>query len=126
MQVIRIIGDESEWWPAEECTALYPRDAQQGDHATAWQMPDLSLHDDDDVERATLYRVDPHEAFEDLDDANEILRSMFWDMAREMDMVQVYQSDPVMASEDFNNWTDGLCKDGAICDDTYNECSLED
>lgn len=81
-------------------------------------------HDSDEVIEETVYVVHGIE-HDDISDADEILRAEFWEMFSNDEKAQLMDDRP-MRAEAFNNWTDSLCKGGEICEDTYNECSLED
>jgi len=59
-------------------------------------------------------------------EASEDLTRFFVDMIDEC-APDFPKWDIPATNETFNNWTDGLCKDGEICTDTYNEiCSDDD
>lgn len=85
-----------------------------------------------EIEHATVYQFDGD--FElDKDEAEQRIAEMFWSMIRETSetpdqAVADMLADEPMMNEAFNNWTDMLCKDGAICDDAYNDLApdLED
>ncbi|MBR9765917.1 MAG: hypothetical protein GYB53_20960 [Rhodobacteraceae bacterium] len=115
----------------DNATALF-RSADikvHGDKAKpwAWQFDGGEIHDADDVEESTVWRVRgvDHESPED---AEEALNREFWAMCEEIgaDHVAKLKADRPMRSEEFNAWTDGLCKDGEICDDAYSDCGVDD
>lgn len=49
--------------------------------------------------------------------SEEQLSEMFDTMVKELNIN--YGDDEDMMNEDFNNWTDGLCKDGTIHEEQY-------
>jgi len=87
------------------------------------ETPDGDLHEYADCIVSTGYKF-RGELHDDIGDVTEVLRVEFWQMVRETSedaaaAVAKLEADEIMASEDFNNWTDMLCKDGQMCDDTY-------
>ena len=71
--------------------------------------------------------IDPHDPA-DLDLACEWLNHEYKMWVQPM-VEMVYGSpkeDPVAHNTAFNDWTDGLCKDGTISDQVYNQVCRED
>ena len=64
------------------------------------------------------YNINGHE-YDDADTAERHLSALFFDMCAEFDID--YGGDAVAWRECFNDWTDALNKDGALCGRAYRE-----
>lgn len=63
--------------------------------------------------------------YDDSCDAERMLSDMFADMCQDIGID--YGDDAVAWREFFNDWTDMLCKDGLICDASYQDlCAVGD
>lgn len=114
------IGDECKF---EDATELFlVKDGQN--ILCGYLFDDGTYRDSGEVYSFTAYEIRGVQ-FDDISEADEILRAEFWD-SLSPELKAQFESDGPMRREAFNNWTDSLCKDGEICDDTYDECSLED
>lgn len=55
----------------------------------------------------------------DCEEAERYLSALFCDMASDLGID--YGDDAAAWREFFNDWTDALCKDGIICENSYND-----
>lgn len=107
----------------EDCTPLYEISGEKP-VLWAWQDLDGALHDSDDVQEVTMYNIfgaayDQDESYR----AQEYLTQVFWDMF-ESEQKERLERDWIMMREEFGNWMDSLCKDGEICQNSYNDLDM--
>jgi len=123
MKIIRNLTT-GDFWLEADCTPLIAAASHDADPHRAVLAYITTDGDaataDDEVEVVTVYRVNDT-LHDNIDDASAALSGMFDEMCAELRAD--YGNDTIARNEDFNNWTDTLCKDGEICDDTYNECT---
>jgi hypothetical protein len=109
-----------------DCVALYhiPTGPDSEPVLWAWQSPDDEFHDSNYVTDVTVYVIHGVEYQEDDTDAAEkYLTESFWGMFDESQRAEL-ESDRIAMRESFANWTDALCKDGDICQDSYNDLDM--
>ena len=106
-------------FPKDETRELFAQLKPNTYTLWAYEFEGSIFADSSDVTETTLYCVGENQ-HEDIYDANKELSDMFFDLTP----IAEFGNDTVAMREAFNNWTDALCKDGEICDDTYNECEL--
>lgn len=82
------------------------------------ETPDGERYPKADCTEETCYKVFDR-VVDTIEEADEILRPMFYDILRDAGVT--VGADEIADNEGYNNWTDSLCKDGSICDDTYND-----
>ena len=115
-----MIQHDDENYNADECLELF---AKGGSTVYAYEMPDGTLALIEDTTEETVFQVFGRD-FDESDSplAERFLTETFWaNFGRDS-----YGDDEVMRNEDFNNWTDSLCKNGDICDDSYNELCFDE
>jgi hypothetical protein len=114
---------DGEKFLKEDCTELFNK-VGTSLVLWAWQTTDGALHDSDEVTDATVYVIHGKEFEEDESHlAEKYLTGVFWSMFDESQREEL-ESDQIAMRESFANWTDSLCKDGDICQDSYNSLDM--
>lgn len=82
------------------------------------ETPDGDYFKQEDCTVTTGYELRGR-LYDDVDTLTAKLRTEYRDYLEELGVK--IGADEVADNEGFNNWTDGLCKGGEICEDTYRE-----
>jgi len=117
---------DGEIFDKTECTPLFhsATSTEMGDNLGGWEIPDGTSRFVSDVQYIKVYVIHGIEfAEEDSMWAEKYLTECFWQMFDETQRAEL-ESDRIAMRESFANWTDCLCKDGDICQDSYNDLGI--
>ena len=89
----------------------------------AWMDENCVLHDSDYLKEVKIYRVFGVDySAEDSPQAETFLRDIFEGIFDESpEQLENLKQDKIALREAFANWSDIMCKNGEICEDSYNE-----
>lgn len=123
MQMIRNKITETEM-PLEHVTPLYIKGSKPGLYRlAAYDFGSDEYADSDDCETFTVYRFRGQD-HDDADDMAEAVNAAFAELCREFGWT--FEGDRPAVRQTFNDWTDGLQRDGELCDDSAQCVTLSD